>query len=361
MRIALVTESFYPAVDAATTTVKHTADRLIDTGHDVVLVAPAPGLATYRRSTVARISPHHRPGRAVHDVLADVAPDLVLVVSPAVLGRKALKHARRLRIRTVTLQQAPLAESTDYWKAKVAGRSDRVLVTCAWMQRHLADHGVEADRWEPGVDVAGFAPQLRDRWLHERWARARQPHEPLTVVGYVGSLHRRNGVRRLLEVASVPGTRLVVIGDGPQKAWLARHLPGAVLLGALGRGELATAIASLDVLVHPGEHETDCHALREAAASGVPVVAPATGGALDVVDAGETGLLYDPAVRDGLAAATSSLVADRFVRSVLGYQARAAVEGRDWAVAVDELVALHLVPGGACGDAAGPAPGLRIA
>ena len=35
MRITLVTETFFPAVDGTTTTVKAVADRLVDTGHDV--------------------------------------------------------------------------------------------------------------------------------------------------------------------------------------------------------------------------------------------------------------------------------------------------------------------------------------
>ena len=46
MRIALVTEAFYPAVDGTTRTVKAVADRLIDSGHEVNIVAPGPGLGT---------------------------------------------------------------------------------------------------------------------------------------------------------------------------------------------------------------------------------------------------------------------------------------------------------------------------
>lgn len=42
-RIALVTESFYPAVGGTTTTVENVADRLVDTGREVLIVAPGPG------------------------------------------------------------------------------------------------------------------------------------------------------------------------------------------------------------------------------------------------------------------------------------------------------------------------------
>jgi len=341
MRIALVTESFYPAVDGATTTVRNVADRLIDTGHEVLLVAPAPGLATYRRSKVVRISPFTRPGRGVSEALADFAPDLVHVTSPGILGRKALKHAQRQGLPTVTVQQAPIAEGSDYWRRKVADRSDRMLVTCDWMRSRLLELGVDARVWTPGVEAAGFGRQLRDDWLHGSWARARSPEGPFVVVGFVGSLRRRNGVRRLAELADVPGVRPVLIGDGPQQLWLRARLPHAKLVTIRERGELAIAMASLDLLVHPGTQETDCHVLREAAASAVPVVAPDAGGARDVVRPGETGLVYRPDDRGGLRRAVAELAADAVQRAVLGYQARAAIEARDWTVAADELIGEH--------------------
>ena len=95
------------------------------------------------------------------------------------------------------------------------------------------------------------------------------------------------------------------------------------------------ALASLDVLVHPGAHETCGHVLREAAASGLPVVAARSGGAPDVVRHLETGLLHDPSDPRGLADAVAALVADRH-RALLGRRARDVVTRRTWEDAVDE-------------------------
>jgi phosphatidylinositol alpha 1,6-mannosyltransferase len=118
-------------------------------------------------------------------------------------------------------------------------------------------------------------------------------------------------------------------------------MPEAVFTGTLTGGDLASALASLDVLVHPGEEETCCHVLREAAASGVPVVAPASGGTLDAVRQERTGLLYDPSDPRGLRRAVATLVGDPDLRAQLGRQARTRAELRSWRDAAEEMVAVH--------------------
>lgn len=341
MKVVLVTETFYPDTDGTTTTVKAVADRLIDTGHRVLIVAPGPGLATYRGCRVSRIRPHAKPGGQVREALEGFDPEVVHVADPGRVGRKALKHARGLGARTVTVQQSPLrGVSTDAWRTKVADRSDRVLVTARWMVDALAEIEVPAQLWAPGVDTDAFNPNLRDRWLHTSWSRARARGGPRVVVGYVGSLRRRHGVRRLAGLADLPGVRPVLIGDGPQSDWLAERLPGAKLTGPLATGDLTVALATLDVLVHPGESETCCHALREAAASEVPVVAPRAGGAPDVVRSLESGLLYDPGDPHGLVRAVTAVAADE-QRSLLGEAGRRLALRRTWRDAADELVARH--------------------
>ena len=322
-----MTETFFPAVDGTTTTVKAVADRLVDTGHDVQLIAPGPGLATYRGCPVTRIRPLDKPGGQVRHALADFGPDLVHITSPATVGRKAIKHAERLGVPILVVEQSPtLADVT----------ADRTLVTSRWML------GRDAHLWAPGVDTAAFTPALRDGWLHDRWSRTRSLPRPLVVVGYVGSLRNRHDVRRLAELSQVPGIRPVVVGDGPQRSWLEARLTAAKFTGELSTGDLTAVLPSFDLLVHPGERETCCHALREAAAAGVPVVAPRSGGAPDVVRHLETGLLYDGSQRHGLRDAVHALAVDRS-RSLLGERGR-ELSTRSWSEAVDELIEYHYRP-----------------
>lgn len=341
MKIVLATESFYPALDGTTTTLKATADRLIDTGHTVRIVAPGPGLGSYRGCDVVRVRPLEPTGAQVRDAIDAFAPDLVQAHSPRTVGRKALKFARRAGVPTVAVEQSPVHDlAADYWRAKVAERADRVLVTSPWMVERAAELGVDAGLWEPGVDPVAFTPALRDQWLHGAWSKATSAAGSKVVVGHVGGLHKSAGVRRLADLAAVPGIRLVVIGAGPERNWLARRLPDARFTGPLGTGDLTVALPTLDVLVHPGEHETDCHALREAGAAGVPVVAPRAGGARHVVRHLDTGVLYDAADRRDLARAVTAVAADSR-RGLLGAAGREVAGRRTWADAVDELVAAH--------------------
>jgi phosphatidylinositol alpha 1,6-mannosyltransferase len=105
--------------------------------------------------------------------------------------------------------------------------------------------------------------------------------------------------------------------------------------------DLARAFASLDVFVHTGEAETFCQTVQEAQASGVPVVAPAAGGPLDLVDHGRTGLLFDPADKRSLRRSVATLVGDAALRESLAGRALGQVTHRGWADVVDDLVAVH--------------------
>lgn len=192
--------------------------------------------------------------------------------------------------------------------------------------------------WRRGVALDVFGPQHRVPVLNSRWTR-REPGS--LAVGYVGRLAPEKQVSRLAEVAAVPGIRLVVVGDGPSRASLQRQLPGAVFTGMLRGQELAQVFASLDVFVHTGESETYCQTIQEAQASGVPVVAPAAGGPLDLVDHGRNGLLYDPADPGSLRDTVARLVADVELRRGLATAGLAAVGERTWSSVVDELIDVH--------------------
>jgi len=360
MRVAIVTESFFPQVNGVTNTVRHVVDRLVERGNEVMVVAPSPGLSVYRSVRVVRVRslsvPRHRsfpvgmPDAAVERTLAQFRPDVIHLASPVALGAVGLRAARRLGIPTVAAYQTDIGgfarqygvradAAVGRWVGRIHRRADRTLVPSRASWDQLAALGVsDMHLWRRGVALDVFGPQHRVPVLNSRWTR-REPGS--LAVGYVGRLAPEKQVSRLAEVAAVPGTRLVVVGDGPSRASLERQIPGAVFTGMLRGQELAHVFASLDVFVHTGESETYCQTVQEAQASGVPVVAPAAGGPLDLVDHGRTGLLYDPADPGSLRDTVARLVANVELRRGLATAGLAVVGERTWSSVVDELIDVH--------------------
>lgn len=360
MRVAIVTESFFPQVNGVTNTVRHTVDRLLETGHEPLVIAPGPGLPVYRSARVVRVRSMALPGyksfplglpdSAVERALADFEPDIVHLASPIALGAVGQRAARRLGIPTLAVYQTDIAGfARQYgvradavvarWVGRIHRRANRTLVPSTASYHQLAQLGVgNMHVWRRGVSLDLFGPENRSQVLHDHWTR-RRPDQ--VVVGYVGRLAPEKQARRLTEIAKIPGTRLVVIGDGPSRPWLEKNLPEAKFTGMLRGLDLARAFASLDVFVHTGEAETFCQTVQEAQASGVPVVAPAAGGPLDLVDPGRTGLLYDPCERESLRRTVATLVGDAGLRRALAGDALQRVSNRSWSAVVDELVTKH--------------------
>lgn len=359
MRVAIVTESFLPQVNGVTNTVRQVVEHLGRTGHEALVVAPGPGPTEHAGARVVRVRsvglPGYRsfpiglPDAAVERAIAGFAPDVVHLASPIVLGAVGLRAARRLGIPTVAVYQTDVAGfarqyrlradiPTARWVGRLHRRATRTLVPSRSSYAQLEAMGVpNVHLWRRGVSLDLFGPGRRSEALRAAWTESSGE----VVVGYVGRLAAEKQVRRLRELAAIPGVRLVAVGDGPERGWLERHLPGARFTGMLGGEELATAFASLDVFVHPGEAETFCQTVQEAQASGVPVVAAAAGGPLDLVANGRTGMLFHPRDHDSLPRAVEALVADPGLRRRLSDAALAEVSGRSWSHVVGQLVDEH--------------------
>jgi phosphatidylinositol alpha 1,6-mannosyltransferase len=220
------------------------------------------------------------------------------------------------------------------WIRNIHNAADRTLAPSTASAAALVAHGVERVwLWRRGVDTARFHPQRRSAALR----RVLAPHGEV-LVGYVGRLAPEKQVGLLAGVSRLPAVRLVVIGDGPARGELERELPGAVFVGERHGTQLARLYASLDVFAHTGPYETFGQTVQEALASGVPVVAPAVGGPIDLVRPGVTGELVAPGDAGALKDAVATLAAAPETRRRYGVAARAAVADRGWDVVGDELI-----------------------
>jgi phosphatidylinositol alpha 1,6-mannosyltransferase len=176
----------------------------------------------------------------------------------------------------------------------------------------------------------------------KRSAELRESFAPASlnkiVVGYVGRLANEKKIEDLAPLHDREDVQLVIVGDGPARQKLERTLPRALFVGYKSGEDLAAHYASFDIFVHTGKHETFCQSIQESLASGVPVIAPNSGGPLDLVQHGATGFLLDTSNASDLIAAFE-LLSDARTRSLMGITARESVIHRTWERVNNELIA----------------------
>jgi phosphatidylinositol alpha 1,6-mannosyltransferase len=360
VRVAIVAESFLPNVNGVTNSVLRVIEHLRRTGHEVLVIAPdtprgePPAEKIHDGIRIHRVPsrmfpkvtslPLGVPRPRMVGVLRGFQPDVVHLASPALLGYGGLHAARYLGIPTVAVFQTDVAGFAESYGIAIAShaawawtrhlhkRADRTLAPSTSAMENLAAHRIpRVYKWGRGVDITGYAPSARNADLRKSWSPHGKP-----IVGFVGRLAPEKHVERLQVLADRDDLQLVIVGDGVDAAKLQTALPSAVFTGALYGDELATAYASMDVFVHPGEHETFCQAVQEAMASGLPVIAPDAGGPRDLVAPYRTGLLLPVDEFEAkLTESVDHLIAERQRYSVA---ARRSVLTRTWPAICDELL-----------------------
>jgi phosphatidylinositol alpha 1,6-mannosyltransferase len=364
MRVAIVTETFLPVINGVTNSVMRVVEHLVRCGHQPLVIAPGAGPDTYQGAPVVRIPavdlpvvdslPIGVPTRKVLTAMRDFRPDVVHLAAPVLVGARGLWAARKLDVPTVAIYQTDVAGFADSyglgfaartawrWTRTLHSKADRTLAPSSAAAADLVEHGIpRVHRWARGVDITRFRPSRRDDALRSELA----PNGEL-LVGFVGRLAPEKKVTRLAALQGVPGVRLVVVGDGPDRRQLAKQLPEAAFLGFRTGDELAEAYASLDVFVHTGPFETFCQAVQEALASGLPVIAPDAGGPKDLVAHDRSGYLLpetgksdaDDVFGEALRTAVRTLAEDPELRARMGAAARRSVLRRTWPEICDELL-----------------------
>ena len=362
MRIAIITESFPPDVNGVAHCVVRVAENLVRKGHHPLVIAPESARATQGADSqfpypVERVKsvrlpgyPTFRlglPGPRTRRAIARHHTEVVHLASPVALGAWGSHVAKALDLPMVAVYQTDLpnyarayrlgavTEAFAWrWLRDIHNAAGRTLAPSSMTAADLHAHGMERVwLWGRGVDTERFHPARRDERLRAEIAPGGE-----VIAGYVGRLAIEKRVDLLAAVAALPGVRLAVTGGGPMEEELRQAIPSAVFLGERHGGDLARIYASLDFFVHTGPFETFGQTIQEAAASGLPVVAPAAGGPVDLVDEGVTGFLVPPGDGEALAAAAARLAADPALRATMSDAARRRVLGRSWSALADELI-----------------------
>ena len=204
---------------------------------------------------------------------------------------KALRNAALRRARTIVVPSAYLARFAETWG--LDGRRIRVLTNPAPPPRQ-----VEPEPLPSGTFV------------------------------FVGRLTEAKDLpTAFAAVELVEGARLVVVGDGPDRAELERLAGDRVeFRGSLPRDDALRVVAGATAGLLSSAWENLPHSAVEALSVGVPMVATAVGGVPEVVRDGENGLLVEPGRPEELAAAMRRLLEEPGLRDRLAAAAKPSVE-----------------------------------
>jgi glycosyltransferase involved in cell wall biosynthesis/predicted metal-dependent phosphoesterase TrpH len=352
-RVALVADGV-GGMHGVTHTIQQIRERGVP-GYEVEVIGTDAGVDR-RLSTVAEVDVPFYNGLkigvpsviALTEALSEGRYDLVHVCSPGPAGLGAWGVAKVLELPLLGSYHTELAAYAglrsgfnhvepiaNYALGRFYGGCDVVLSPSLATDQKLQEIGVEAaliGRWDRGVDLERFDPQLRDPNLLPG---------AISVL-YAGRLSREKGVELLAEAflaarEADPRLHLVLAGGGPEQETLRGRLgEHATFLGWQYGADLARVYASADLFMFASRTDTFGQVVLEAQASGLPVIAVNEGGPASLIEDGETGLLRtaDPGA---LADAVRQIVDGPLFAERLRRGALTAVRTRTWEAAMGRL------------------------
>jgi glycosyltransferase involved in cell wall biosynthesis len=366
LRVAMVTETYPPEINGAAMTIGRIVEGLQGRGHAVQLVRPRqnpreqpahrllfeeilkPGLPIPRYDSLKIGLPAKQ---ALVRLWAAQRPDIVHVVTEGPLGWSALAAAEKLQIPVATnfhtnfhsysehygvgWLKKPI---TDYLR-KFHNKAQRTFVPTSTLQDELSNLGLRnLQVVARGVDTQLFNPARRSTALRRSWGAGNND----LVVMYVGRLAAEKNLPLVMQAYSMmrvvqPSAKLVLVGDGPERARLAREFPQAIFAGTRLREHLATHYASADVFLFPSTTETYGNVTVEAMASGLAVVAYDHAAAKQHIRHNINGLIAPFDATNEFVKLATALSPDTGRIRAIGAAARITAEKLDWKSIVAEF------------------------
>jgi len=358
LRLAFVTETYPPEVNGVALTLQKLVMELQGRGHALQLIRPRqPGESRDAQSNPSELLtrgipipryPNLRMGlpskRALVRLWSRQRPDSVHVATEGPLGWSALNAALQLRLPVTTDFRTNFHTYTEHYGIGWLQRPIAAYLRKFHNRAHCTTVPTEALRSElaamnfqrlvvlpRGVDTRAFSPAHRSEALRASWGAG--PED--LVVAVVGRLAPEKNLLLLLQAWQAlrqihPQTRLLLVGDGPQRAELQAACPEAIFAGSRRGEDLSAHYASADLFAFPSQSETFGNVVLEALASGLPCVCFDHAAAGHLLREGQGGLLVDPALPQGFASALHALATDPDRRQAMAQAARALALREDW-------------------------------
>ncbi|HZA09993.1 glycosyltransferase [Mycobacterium sp.] len=311
MRVVQVANFYGPRSGGLRTAVDRLGAEYCAAGHEVFLIVPGPRAARSRlRTGVVRICvPARRipftggyravmPG-PVTAVLEALVPDALEVSDRLTLrslgrwGRERgvttvmISHERLDRLAGQLLPRRGAQRFADFANRRTASDYDTVVCTTRFAREEFDRIAAANTLTVPlGVDLETFHPRRHSAAIRQQWAAANQ-----VLLVHCGRLSVEKRADRSIDAVAAlcdagVDVRLVVAGEGPMRDRLERQaaqLPVKFAGFINNRRTVAGLLASADVALAPGPHETFGLAALEALACGTPAVVSRTSALTEII------------------------------------------------------------------------------
>jgi 1,2-diacylglycerol 3-alpha-glucosyltransferase len=321
MRIAMVTDSYYPTKDGVVTSVSITKKALEEKGHEVFVVAPDPGEKDRLEGVIYVGSIRFRsyegyfipimPSMALRK-LERLGIDVIHIHGVAVMALRGLVYSRQLKVPAVMTFHTMVGDVLRYYspvnidlgflermaRRYVRGmlkRMDAVVVPSPSIKEELLSMS-EPKRIEcipTGTDVERFHPGADGTAFRERHGLKGK------VVASVGRLSFEKNIDLVIRAMRDVDATLLIVGDGPSRPSLealSKDLgmeDRVVFTGYIDNENVLEAYAASDMLVSASRFETQGLSVLEAMAAGIPVACCDARAFHDIIEDGVNGFLFE--------------------------------------------------------------------
>jgi len=357
LRIALFSGNYNYVRDGANQALNRLADYLLRQGVHLRVYSPTVAEPAFPATgDLVDVPAIPIPGRSeyrfplwltsgVRRDLEQFAPNVVHVSSPDIVGHRAVTWARKNKVAVVASVHTRFDTYLSYYHLQALEplarevmrrfyhRCEVVLApaqsTAAILRAQRMNRDIQT--WTRGIDREQFNPEQRDM----AWRRSIGIADDEMAIAFLGRIVMEKGLDVFADAIHAFATfglkhRVLVIGEGPARAWFAEQLPDAIFTGQLTGTDLSRALASADLFLNPSMTEAFGNVTLEAMACGLPVIAADSTGATNLVRYGVTGMLVDGEDPDEFAEALATYARDPDLRRRHGEAGLAVARTMDW-------------------------------
>ena len=341
LRIALFSGNYNYVRDGANQALNRLVGYLLSQGASVRIYSPtvenpafeATGDLVSVPSMAIPFRPEYRIplslSRSVRRDLEAFNPNIVHIASPDRVSRKAVKWAKKQNLPVLCsvhtrfetyfryYNMSFIEPVVEAWIRRLYRKCDALVAPSESFAQVLREQRMnyDIDIWSRGVDREIFHPGRRDM----EWRRGLGISDDTPVIGFLGRLVMEKGLDVFsdtidqLKRRNVPH-QVLVIGEGPARAWFESRIPEAKFAGFQVGADLGRAVASMDMFFNPSVTEAFGNVTLESMASGLPVVAAKATGSQSLVEDKVSGRLITPGAINQFADALQAYCVDEDLR-----------------------------------------------